>query len=569
MKTQLSSPSAPGSARTLFTSLSGSLWAAWAAWVTTCVVAANLFAAEPPFKVLQPIPGGIQPTPDIVSMILSNQEVVLKWQGFGGPYQLERREAADSGAWEPVGAPTSDKTLQVPASGHHGFLRVKGPVPAFATAESCLECHSRTHQNWSQTIHANAINSLKAIGQDRNPECLKCHTVGYGLPTGYKDELTTPSFAGIQCETCHGPAAAHAADPDRLDLRPIVTHSANLCGGCHNGFHHPTFDEWKTAGHGQVTPATASYFKDPVNGSARMQACGACHSGAVRMAMLKTVQGSPLELPTGPVAAETPVTCTVCHDSHKPNLDNTHSLRNPRYSTNFFSYSTSTNTSFAKQYKPEVQMCGQCHNMRGASPNDTSRPPHHSPQYNMLIGDIGVDVGYVPARVTAAHTRLQEQCTHCHTHPHHPDEPSESEPVYTGHAFEPRAENCTQCHESVQKAETLIASTQAEVRASIQEVKALLDRWSETKAPEALRAKYGKLVWEYTSAGQVSNPTGQPGVAGPTSKEQTDVPIDIKKARMYVYMVEHDGSYGVHNGKYARYLLGTAKTNVLNLIEAP
>ena len=38
---------------------------------------------------------------------------------------------------------------------------------------------------------------------------------------------------------------------------------------------------------------------------------------------------------------------------------------------------------------------------------------------------------------------------------------------------------------------------------------------------------------------------------------------------MYVYMVESDGSYGVHNGRYARYLLGTAKTNLVNILNAP
>ena len=36
-----------------------------------------------------------------------------------------------------------------------------------------------------------------------------------------------------------------------------------------------------------------------------------------------------------------------------------------------------------------------------------------------------------------------------------------------------------------------------------------------------------------------------------------------------LYMVEHDGSYGVHNAKYARYLLGTAGTNVATLLAAP
>ena len=58
-------------------------------------------------------------------------------------------------------------------------------------------------------------------------------------------------------------------------------------------------------------------------------------------------------------------------------------------------------------------------------------------------------------------------------------------------------------------------------------------------------------------------------MAGPSTTEQAGVPAEIKKARMWLYMVEHDGSYGVHNAKYARYLLGTAGTNVATLLAAP
>jgi hypothetical protein len=140
--------------------------------------------------------------------------------------------------------------------------------------------------------------------------------------------------------------------------------------------------------------------------------------------------------------------------------------------------------------------------------------------------------------------------------------PTEEDPVYTGHGFEPSIESCTECHQTEQKAEELIASTQGAIKQQIQEVKALLDTWGATKAPEALRTKYGALAWEYNSAGQISNPSGSATIKGPTGAEQADVPADIKKARYYLYMVEHDGSYGVHNGKYARYLLGLAKTNV-------
>lgn len=528
--------------------------------------AGNILGADTAHKIPTPVEGGISPTPDIVHHGLSNGQIHLQWNGFEGPYTVEGRPGIGVGSWTTLVTTNGNSATVNP--GDSTILRVKGANPLFGSANTCAQCHEETHANWSQTIHANAINSLKAIGQGNNAACLKCHTVGFGTPTGFISEAVTPNFAGVQCENCHGPSGRHAANPDALELRPIVTDSSKLCGGCHNGFHHPTYDEWSGAGHAHVTPTVANYFRDAATGTARQQACGSCHGGATRMAMMRSVKTGTLNLPDAETAATTAITCAVCHDSHMPNLDNSHSLRNPRHSTAFYSYSTATNTNFKAQWDAggkDIQICGQCHNSRGANPNDTSRPPHHSPQYNILIGDVGVSAGYVAAAAPSqqsAHRNIQNQCTRCHTHGHEPDVASEQDPVYTGHGFEPSIESCVECHQTEQKAEEIIASTQTNIKGLIAEVKGLLDTWAATKAPEALRTKYGALAWEYNTSGQLSNPTGSATIKGPTGAEQADVPADIKKARYYLYMVEHDGSYGVHNAKYARYLLGTAKTNV-------
>jgi formate-dependent nitrite reductase cytochrome c552 subunit len=282
-----------------------------------------------------------------------------------------------------------------------------------------------------------------------------------------------------------------------------------------------------------------------------------------------TVTGFPADLPDGHEAAATGITCEVCHDSHKPNVDGGFGLRNPSKSTEFFSYNTAANTTFAAQYDENVQLCGQCHNQRGASPDDTSRPPHHSPQYNMLIGDIGVAKGYVAKSIQVEHTKLENQCAYCHMHQESPANPTPDNPADTGHKFEPNKNACIDCHETVENAQFRIVTTQADTKKRIAEVKALLDKWAQTKAPAALQKKYGALAWEYTSPGVLSNPSGAATIVGPSTAEQAQVSSDIKKARMYLYMVEHDGSFGVHNGQYARYLLGTAKTNVLNQLNAP
>lgn len=527
-------------------------------------IAGNTQGADAPHKILAPTEGGIAVTPDIVKNSSANGQLTLEWNGFKGPYTVEGLLGIGKGGWTNIGT-TSSKTLTFDP-GNATIFRVRGASPEFGTAETCAECHGDTHANWMNSVHARAHDSIKNIGQGDNAACVKCHTVGAGLSTGFSTLAATPAFAGVQCESCHGPSSAHAADPDNLALRPVIANNSNLCGGCHNGYHHPTFDEWKDARHSHVDEHVQAYFRDPATGTARQQACGACHSGATRMAMIKTLKGGALQLPSGEEAATTAITCQVCHDSHASSTENSHGLRNPLNSMAFFTYSTATNTNFKTQWDAggkNIQICGQCHNSRGASPNDTSRPPHHSPQYNLLIGDVGVSAGHVaaaPSGQNGQHRNISSQCAGCHTHPHHPDAPSEADPVYTGHGFEPSIESCSECHENEAKAESMIAATQADIKARIQEVKTLLDTWGATKAPEALRNKYGALAWEYNTAGQLTDPAGLK--KGPTSAEQSEVPADIKKARYYLYMVEHDGSYGVHNAKYARFLLGTAKTNV-------
>ena len=93
------------------------------------------------------------------------------------------------------------------------FFRVSGPAAQFTGASACAECHQSIHDSEVNTAHAGALQTLQQIGMGANPNCLPCHTVGFGLPTGYTNQTKTPDLAGVQCENCHGAAANHAANP--------------------------------------------------------------------------------------------------------------------------------------------------------------------------------------------------------------------------------------------------------------------------------------------------------------------------------------------------------------------
>lgn len=546
-------------------------------------------AQETSFKLIKPTEGGIIVSP-VITNIADGDSVVVKWLGLTPPYTVQRKSAVSGGTWVDVAGPTSDTTATVAKQGEAGFFRVLGGDPAYAGADACVECHNvapqKTHAGWLTTRHATALDTLKKIGQDKNASCLPCHTVGFGAG-GFVDETTTPHLAGVQCENCHGPAGDHitwaSGDAQPPKVLPLTTPNAMLCGGCHNGFHHPTYDEWKTAGHAEVIADVAVGFMNTniVSAQGRMSSCGACHSGAVRFQMLQAAtkftgnNRTNVAWPTGIEAAETSVTCVTCHDTHNVRVYTnvitgkayTNQLRNPITSTNLFSYNTSA--TFASQYNPDVSICGQCHNARGAAVTGNSRPPHHSPQHNILMGGIGITDTATPPQ--GAHRNNPLQCVGCHTHGHNQTSPTPGNPAYTGHGFRWTVEACQECHKETSgnlSATNLLSKTQIEIKGLITQTKNLLDVWATTKNTNDWATLYGALGWEYFNAGQLSNPTASSSIKGPgdgtggTTNRQATIPLAIREARFNLYLVEHDGSKGIHNAPYARYLLEVAQRKI-------
>jgi hypothetical protein len=421
------------------------------------------------------------------------------------------------------------------------FFRVSVAVqPRYGGAQACSECHRSIHSSEMNTRHAKAFQTLKQIHQDQNPSCLPCHTVGYGLPSGFKNEATTPKLAGVQCESCHGPSARHMASEFNPKAKPLVEAAGTMCGGCHTGSHHPTYDEWSASEHAEVV--------EDMNPASRINACGRCHSGSVRVSLINK-RALPVR------KANVPLGCVACHDPHARHtwknpvtgLQYTNQLRSPLFSTN--SYSLATTDVFKKKYNPNVNVCGQCHNQRGASWQSTSRPPHPSPQYNILLGNLNDTDTRQPHYQPSSHALLiPNQCAGCHMQ----TAPASGETAaLTGHAFTVNSlDACKECHPFP---ELLTQVVQDAFSAEIQDLKQSLDLWATTRAPAALRAKYGTLAWEYTNPGQLSS-----GGAGPDSNEQKQIPVRIQKARFNLYLVVHDGSLGIHNPDYTGSLLQAA-----------
>lgn len=554
-----------------------------AAAIFGCVLATQGLAQEK-FSQPEPFAGGLDYRPRITNSSQAGTEIVLKWLGVQGPYQIQRSTTLGAGSWTNVGGLLTAAEARVLRGTNNGFFRIGGSHPQFQGNAQCVDCHADKHAGWSKTAHARAFDTLKKIGQQNNPACVVCHTVGAGVPTGFISETATPQFKNVQCENCHGPAGDHLSSGDIPTVSPIVYKSSILCAGCHNDYHHPTYEEWQGSPHGAVVPELATQFSNTNRSAAisSMNNCGSCHSGAVRLAMLSAynsntgVNRTNVNWPSQQDAATTPVACMVCHEVHTANTFTnvingevyTKQLRNPISSTNVYSYSTSTN--FAANYNASVNVCGQCHNARGATVGSSSRPPHYSPQYNIFLGVIGVTSTNKPPQ--GAHKDNPLQCVGCHTHRHNEANPTPTNPVFTGHGFRPSPQACQVCHTELSgpnSADARMDLVQSEVSAMMVTTKNLLVRWATTKNTNSWASKYEGLGWEYTVPGEVSNPSATPNIVGPNATEQAQIPQGIKDARFNLYLVSRDKSKGVHNAPYVKHLLQTAQQKVQALLDQP
>ena len=103
-----------------------------------------------------------------------------------------------------------------------------------------MNCHSDEFARWTLTKHAKAWITLVRRGETDNPECVGCHTTGYGEPGGLGElnESNIRRFKGVQCEECHGPMGGHPSDPD-VTASPVTRES---CLKCHDEANSPEFD---------------------------------------------------------------------------------------------------------------------------------------------------------------------------------------------------------------------------------------------------------------------------------------------------------------------------------------
>ncbi len=141
---------------------------------------------------------------------------------------------------------------------------------SYAGTANCLACHPQAGQKWAQSGHAHAFASLAVFKADSDPNCIGCHTIGFGTPSGYRREFTAKKLIDVGCESCHGPGSQHVAERRAggeitAHFRPI---GAGDCQKCHHGeFSRPFVWEqfWPLVAHGKET-VTGKILSPPAPG---------------------------------------------------------------------------------------------------------------------------------------------------------------------------------------------------------------------------------------------------------------------------------------------------------------
>ncbi|HXI88756.1 MAG TPA: multiheme c-type cytochrome [Blastocatellia bacterium] len=116
-------------------------------------------------------------------------------------------------------------------------LLASGDSP-YVGVETCAGCHEKEHQVWVNSRHGHAMATLEKKNQQFDNECVRCHVVGF-QKGGFQSLYTTPQFANVQCEECHGPGRQHASNPGKgygFMATPVG------CMQCHKEPNDPDFD---------------------------------------------------------------------------------------------------------------------------------------------------------------------------------------------------------------------------------------------------------------------------------------------------------------------------------------
>ncbi len=296
---------------------------------------------------------------------------------------------------------------------------------SYVGTKDCELCHNGSLMTdvttgYNTTAHAGAFNALNA-SHSVDEGCLQCHTTGFDrtptaanggfyniardlgwiltLPLSY-DALpaTLQTVANVGCESCHGPGGTHTG---------AYSFDTSVCAQCHdNAPFNAEYAQWLNSPHAESVSPDGTDLSQPFFAS-----CRKCHWS---LNIVSTnMNGGPV---TAPVTSdEQPVNCVACHAPH--------SGENP-YSLRFYNAVPVAGGSFTMADVGLGAVCMKCHTDQNADPDaaaNTGQPLYESTaevfaqgQGFTLAGAGAYAASITKSSFHAGMGDIQNLCTTCH-----------------------------------------------------------------------------------------------------------------------------------------------------------
>jgi len=170
--------------------------------------------------------------------------VAVKFTAAGAVAAMEYRLETVDGHW-----PVDSRVMAVYQAYAHAAMvkaldaqRSKGLD--YAPSSECGRCHAAALKAWQSGPHSRAYRALVEAGRTGDPDCLTCHTSGFGTEKGFYTLDKTPAMAGVNCQDCH----RFNIDEHLRKGFKFPKANEDVCTACHTPTTDPSFNYALKAG---------------------------------------------------------------------------------------------------------------------------------------------------------------------------------------------------------------------------------------------------------------------------------------------------------------------------------
>jgi nitrate/TMAO reductase-like tetraheme cytochrome c subunit len=118
----------------------------------------------------------------------------------------------------------------------------------FVPSSKCGQCHKTEYTAWTRSPHARAFATLQTAKRTGDPNCVSCHSLGFGLKGGFYTFEKTPTLGGVHCQNCHRLGieehASKAKAKTFFKANPTLAKPTDkVCTTCHSPVTDPKFND--------------------------------------------------------------------------------------------------------------------------------------------------------------------------------------------------------------------------------------------------------------------------------------------------------------------------------------